>query len=347
MWQRLVANKILEKRLGSNNFVADFPSNNVNLAESTTSSTSLPENSSSFEEQQALTLNNTIFNHHRLDVHKYKFQEIVPLKASNVLGCSANGKVSMKWNSLLREALNKKTRESNSNNNNKGKSTESGFEQKIFQCIISKQMVGILISVWVRTSLRPFITHPSVSCVGCGIMGCLGNKVIWLGDLNYRISLPEATTRLLLDRGDWSALLQNDQLRRELMEGQVFEGWREGAIKFPPTYKYCLNSDIYFGGVHGSKGEKKRAPAWCDRIIWYGEGLKQHFYSRGESNLSDHKPVKAIFSAEVGVLKRLRRFHGFFLSERFEQINSNKFGHHETSSADDNFLCKNKSSFQT
>ncbi|PON83789.1 Deoxyribonuclease I [Trema orientale] len=382
MWQRLVANKILKKRLGSNNFVADFPSNNVNnSAESTTSSTSLPENSSSFEEQQALILNNTIFNHHKLDVHKYKFfvstwnvggvephedlnledwidpscdiyvfgfQEIVPLKPSNVLGCSENGKVSMKWNSLLREALNKKTRESNNNNNNnKGKSTESGFEQKSFQCIISKQMVGILISVWVRTSLRPFITHPSVSCVGCGIMGCLGNKVIWLGDLNYRISLPEATTRFLVDRGDWSALLQNDQLRRELVEGQVFEGWREGDIKFPPTYKYCLNSDIYFGGVHGSKGEKKRAPAWCDRIIWYGEGLKQHIYTRGESNLSDHKPVKAIFSAEVGVLKRLRRFHGFFLSERFEQINNNKFGHHETSSADDNFLCKNKSSFQT
>lgn len=30
MWPRLVANKILKKRLGSNNFVADIPSNNNN-----------------------------------------------------------------------------------------------------------------------------------------------------------------------------------------------------------------------------------------------------------------------------------------------------------------------------
>ena len=52
------------------------------------------------------------------------------------------------------------------------------------------------------------------------------------------------------------------KLRRELMEGQVFEGWHEGDIKFAPTYKYCPNSDIYFGGIHGTKVEKRRAPAW-------------------------------------------------------------------------------------
>jgi hypothetical protein len=38
-------------------------------------------------------------------------------------------------------------------------------------------MVGIFITVWVRNDLLPYIQHPSVSCVGCGIMGCLGNKV--------------------------------------------------------------------------------------------------------------------------------------------------------------------------
>lgn len=79
----------------------------------------------------------------------------------------------------------------------------------------------------------------------------------------------------------------------------------------------------------------------CDRIIWHGEEFNQHFYTRGESKLSDHRPVKAIFSAEVCVLKRLRRFHGFFLSERFDQINNNKCDNdhdHEISSADDHFL---------
>lgn len=104
-----------------------------------------------------------------------RFQEIVPLKASNVLGYTENNKISMRWNSMIREALNKKIKYYY-----KGKSSrdQSSFDQNsLFQCLISKQMVGILISVWVRTSLRPFIKHQSVSCVGCGIMGCLGNKV--------------------------------------------------------------------------------------------------------------------------------------------------------------------------
>lgn len=51
------------------------------------------------------------------------------------------------------------------------------------------------------------------------------------------------------------------KLRRELMDGQTFEGWYEGRIKFAPTYKYYPNSDEYYGGVD-KKGEKRRAPAW-------------------------------------------------------------------------------------
>jgi hypothetical protein len=36
--------------------------------------------------------------------------------------------------------------------------------------------------------------------------------VILLGDLNYRISLPEETTRLLVEKRDWDSLLENDQV---------------------------------------------------------------------------------------------------------------------------------------
>jgi hypothetical protein len=90
----------------------------------------------------------------------------VPLKASNVLGSEKN-EISRKWNSIMREALNKK-------NENEGKCCEGPHD---YECITSKQMVGIFISVWLRRDLRPFIQHQSVSCVGCGIMGCLGNKV--------------------------------------------------------------------------------------------------------------------------------------------------------------------------
>ncbi|TQD68953.1 hypothetical protein C1H46_045514 [Malus baccata] len=45
--------------------------------------------------------------------------------------------------------------------------------------------------------------------------------------------------------------------------------------------------------------EKRRTPAWCDRILWYGEGLQQLSYVRGESRFSDHRPVYGVFWAEV------------------------------------------------
>lgn len=80
----------------------------------------------------------------------------------------------------------------------------------------------------------------------------------------------------------------------------------------------------------------------CDRIIWYGKGLNQLLYTRGELKLSDHRPVKAIFTAEVGVESIIKGFHqSFFLSERFEQITNN----FEVSSKDD-YVCKGRSSFQ-
>ncbi|XWS34368.1 hypothetical protein CRYUN_Cryun21dG0033300 [Craigia yunnanensis] len=428
MWPRLVANKILRKRLGSNNFVADFPSNKETLLE-------IPS-----LDQPSLSPK-TICSHHK-DTHNYRifvstwnvggvaphedldmedlldtgntscdiyvlgFQEIVPLSTSNVLG-SENSKISMKWNSLIREALNKKTpcRDIIQHSNEDGKlSIENSIPGQDFRCIMSKQMVGILISVWVRSYLCPYIRYPSVSCIGCGIMGCLGNKgsvsvrfrlhetsfcfvcshlasggregdeklrnsnvseilsrtsfprgpsldfprnildhdrVILLGDLNYRVSLPESTVRLLVDGREWNDLLENDQLKMELMNGQ-FKGWHEGSITFAPTYKYRPNSDVYHGCFNQSKkGEKKRAPAWCDRIIWYGKGLKQHVYNRGEENFSDHRPVKAIFTAEVVVLNSLKQFQSFFLSDRFDRITSQL----ELSSTDD-FLCKGRSSFQ-
>ncbi|CAN4087574.1 unnamed protein product [Withania somnifera] len=410
MWPRLVASKVL-KRLGSTNFVADFPSDNSeylldiphhhHFAKRSLSSDDIIYKHNLQKIQNYRVFVNTWnvggvvpsdnFNVDDLlstcqtscDIYVFGFQEVVPLRVANVLG-SESGRISTKWNSLIRQALNNKSKENTNDGNNYGK-----LVPQEYSCIISKQMVGILISVWVKNDLRSFIRNPSVSCVGCGVMGCLGNKgavsvrfqlhqtslcfvcshlasggregdeknrnsnvgeifsrtifprghssslqlprkildhdcVIMLGDLNYRISLPESTTRLLVEKGEWNALLENDQLRMELMDGQVFEGWQEGTIKFAPTYKYYPNSSDYYGrlDVMMKRGEKKRSPAWCDRIMWYGEGLKQQLYDRGESKLSDHRPVKAIFNTQVRVSRKLKRLQSFLLSERFEQITS-------------------------
>lgn len=46
-----------------------------------------------------------------------------------------------------------------------------------YSLIASKQMVGLFLSVWARDGLVQHIGHLRVSCIGRGIMGCLGNKV--------------------------------------------------------------------------------------------------------------------------------------------------------------------------
>ncbi|ONK75000.1 uncharacterized protein A4U43_C03F12270 [Asparagus officinalis] len=384
MWPRLVANKLFRRPLWSTNFVADFPSSEIWLEEPSLDHEAIVlRNCDSKLETHSYKLFASTWNvggippsdtlnledwldtkNNSYDIYVLGFQEIVPLKAKNVLGPEKN-KSSAKWNSLIRSTLNESTynsKELKAGDIDKQKVhpvKESNSKDNIdqaFRCIMSKQMVGISISVWVRSDLLRYIKHPSVSCVGCGIMGCLGNKgsvsvrfflhetsfcficchlasgekegdemnrncnamdifsrtsfpcgpslnlpqkilehdrIILLGDLNYRISLPEAETRLRVERKEWEILLQKDQLRGEVSAGRAFEGWHEGAIEFTPTYKYYPNSDDYYGCLPSKKGEKKRAPAWCDRILWQGKGLKQILYDRYECKLSDHRPVRA------------------------------------------------------
>ncbi|KAG0487790.1 hypothetical protein HPP92_006601 [Vanilla planifolia] len=131
------------------------------------------------------------------------------------------------------------------------------------------------------------------------------DKIIWLGDLNYRLKSTSATSYFdiheHLRRQQWQALLEKDQLGIERSAGRVFSGWEEGVIFFPPTYKYMTNSDLFVVNLAASNSkEKSRTPAWCDRILWRGEGMKQMWYVRGESRFSDHRPVYSLFSVHVG-----------------------------------------------
>ncbi|KAK9110557.1 hypothetical protein Sjap_018617 [Stephania japonica] len=242
-----------------------------------------------------------------------------------------------------------------------------------FVRIVSKQMVGIFLSIWVRRSLRKHIKNVRVSTVGVGAMGYIGNKgsisvsmsiyqthfcficthltsgektgdelrrnadvkeihrrtrfysdsdigfpktirdherIIWFGDLNYRINLSYVETLELILRKEWSKLEQKDQLLRELGEGHVFDGWKEGTLDFPPTYKYEFNSQKYCGE---DPKAGRRTPAWCDRILSFGRGLKLLNYKRNEQMLSDHRPMTAVYTAEVEFLchRRLQRALSF------------------------------------
>ncbi|XP_077237141.1 type I inositol polyphosphate 5-phosphatase 2-like isoform X2 [Tasmannia lanceolata] len=176
--------------------------------------------------------------------------------------------------------------------------------------IVSKQMVGIYVSVWVRKTLRSHINNLKVSPVGVGLMGYMGNKgsvsvsmtlfqtwlcfvcshltsgqkegdqqrrnsdvyeilrrtqfssvidtgqpqtipshdqIFWFGDLNYRLNMLDTDIRKLVGGKQWDELINSDQLCVELRRGRVFDGWKEGVIEFPPTYKYEFGSDRYVG----------------------------------------------------------------------------------------------------
>ncbi|KAJ8756342.1 hypothetical protein K2173_025154 [Erythroxylum novogranatense] len=126
------------------------------------------------------------------------------------------------------------------------------------------------------------------------------DRIIWLGDLNYRIALSYSETRKLLEQQDWDALFDKDQLKIEREAGRVFRGWKEGKIFFAPTYKYSYNSDLY-AGERIEKKTKRRNPAWCDRILWCGGGIRQIAYMRWESQFSDHRPVCGRFLVDVEV----------------------------------------------
>ncbi|KAL7091968.1 hypothetical protein ACP275_12G137100 [Erythranthe tilingii] len=127
------------------------------------------------------------------------------------------------------------------------------------------------------------------------------DKIIWLGDLNYRLASICVDTYKLLQRNDWQTLLEQDQLRIEKKCGRVFEGWEEGEIHFAPTYKYVTNSDRYVYQASSTPKHKRRTPAWCDRILWKGEGFKQMCYDRVESRFSDHRPVYSLFSLQLNL----------------------------------------------
>ncbi|XP_037080342.1 type II inositol 1,4,5-trisphosphate 5-phosphatase-like [Pollicipes pollicipes] len=91
--------------------------------------------------------------------------------------------------------------------------------------------------------------------------------------------------------------MEFDQLRLQLAAGRVFQGYQEGPVTFRPTYKYDPGTDNW------DSSEKNRAPAWCDRVLWKGDRIRQVKYtSHPTLTLSDHKPVSALFQAGVKVI---------------------------------------------
>jgi len=126
------------------------------------------------------------------------------------------------------------------------------------------------------------------------------------GDLNYRIDgLPRDTVTAAIQSGDLKKLIEHDQFTQTRHRNPAFilRAFREERITFDPTYKYDVGTNRY------DTSEKRRTPAWCDRILYRGTGdkIQQTEYRRHELKTSDHRPVSGRFTMRIKTIKADKR----------------------------------------
>ncbi|XP_058416121.1 inositol polyphosphate 5-phosphatase K isoform X2 [Diceros bicornis minor] len=136
--------------------------------------------------------------------------------------------------------------------------------------------------------------------------------ILWFGDMNFRIEdLGLHSVRESIKYRSYSTLWEKDQLTIAKRHDPLLRQFQEGPLLFPPTYKFDKNSNNY------DTSEKKRKPAWTDRILWR---LKQQpqdsshtpslpapnfslslrsYVSHMMYSISDHKPVTGTFDLEL------------------------------------------------
>ena len=117
--------------------------------------------------------------------------------------------------------------------------------------------------------------------------------VFWMGDLNYRIDMDDATVRRLVTKKDYKQLYENDQLKKCRKENKVFHKFNEAEINFAPTFKVKIDNGEY---------KENRIPSWCDRILWKTERrhvVISEIYKSYDIYSSDHKPVSSFLKIHV------------------------------------------------
>lgn len=151
-------------------------------------------------------------------------------------------------------------------------------------------------------------SQPNVFCHGGDGSLITDHEFCFLsGDLNYRIKMNRNDVLRLLTNKDkeeaWEKLRQEDQLLKQRTNNPLFKllNFEEAPIQFDPTYKYDPGTDFY------DRSEKKRIPAWCDRVLFKGRNVENLYYRRYEAKASDHRPIAAGFSIQTKVIDSNRK----------------------------------------
>ena len=146
--------------------------------------------------------------------------------------------------------------------------------------------------VVVKTSQSSKLTSPSSS--SSSTLSEYADRVIFMGDMNYRVRGTRNAVDKLLKHDMHDVMIHNDQLIWSMRHDLVPAEYVEPPLHFKPTYKFDLNSDIY------DTGSKARIPAWCDRVLYIKRGLQCVAYDADTSlKTSDHRPVFATFMVDI------------------------------------------------
>ncbi|OTB05220.1 hypothetical protein M426DRAFT_141135 [Hypoxylon sp. CI-4A] len=180
------------------------------------------------------------------------------------------------------------------------------------------------IAAIMESSLLPVERDPSVridSYIGGGDGTMVLDHELCLlnGDLNYRIdTMSRDTVVIAVKQNNLTKLLERDQLLVARRRNPAFKlrAFDEMPIEFAPTYKYDVGTDNY------DTSEKKRSPAWCDRLLHRGFGrIQQLEYRRHEVRVSDHRPVSGQFRFTVKSISPKKRTLAWAdCQQRFENL---------------------------
>ncbi|OCF57415.1 hypothetical protein L486_04873 [Kwoniella mangroviensis CBS 10435] len=134
--------------------------------------------------------------------------------------------------------------------------------------------------------------------------GILDHELVVLnGDLNYRIDQRRENVISSIAAGELPYLLEHDQLRKEMRSNHAFRlrSFEEAPITFPPTYKYNPGTHDY------DSSEKRRIPAWCDRILYRkSPHIRNLNYRRYEPTVSDHRPISGGYQITLKAVDTLK-----------------------------------------
>ncbi|PKS05302.1 hypothetical protein jhhlp_008675 [Lomentospora prolificans] len=166
-------------------------------------------------------------------------------------------------------------------------------------------VAAILDSALLPSERDPIVRMDSFVGGGDGTMILDHELCLLSGDLNYRIdTMSRDTVVSAVKSNNLAKLLERDQLLVARRRNPAFRlrAFDEMPITFAPTYKYDVGTDTY------DTSEKKRSPAWCDRVLHRGGGrIKQIDYLRHEVRVSDHRPVTARLKYTVKSVDQVKR----------------------------------------